>query len=164
MNPVRFIENKSILLCGNNGGDAGSAWRKWEETSVGHPELKCGLPYDAHSNPGAFEVRFYPSGGEYVFVGTQMSQTEPESKWHYIQIPETIYVVFDIDCKIDQGPQFAGLNEWLHNNKEKYKRFTWDANGKISPAEFVICVYDHTNKFAKEQIMEMWVSLVEVNE
>lgn len=123
------------------------------------PELKYGLPYDENKNPGAFEARFYPKEGELDFVGMQMSQTEQESRWDYMRIPATTYAVFDIDCKIDQGSQFAGINEWLIENEGEYKRSKWDAGGQISAAAFVLCVYDHTNKFAKEQIMELWISL-----
>ena len=162
MKPVRFIESKGLLICGNSGSDVGSAWQKWESTSAGHPALKCGLDYNSNDNPGAFEVRFYPDEAEFDFVGTQMRQTEPESLWDYMQIPIVTYAVFDIDTKIDQGPQFNGVNDWIAANENEYKRFKWDADGHVKEAEFVICVYDHTEKFAKEQIMELWIPVVKV--
>jgi len=156
MKPIRFIESEGLLLCGNKGNDVGSAWRKWESTSVDY-ELKHAIPYDANNNPGAFEARFYPDGGEFDFVGIQVGQREPGTAWEYMRIPAAIYAVFEIDCKIDQGPQYNELNEWLNENEVEYKRFKWDADGQIVAAEFVLCVYDHTEKFAKQQIMEIWI-------
>ena len=82
-----------------------------------------------------------------------------ESVWDYLQIPKFTYAVFDIDCKIDQHPQFDQINEWLRLNEDKYKQLEWDADGQITPAAFVLCVYDHTNKFASDHIMEMWIPI-----
>ena len=161
MKPVRFVESKGMIICGKSGGDVGSAWHDWESLSVEH-KIKHYLPSDKNENPGAgaFEARFYPPEGEYDFVGEFVSKKDPDSVWDYLEIPAATYAVFDIDHKIDQNSQFAELNEWLAANENEYTRFEWDAHGKITKAIFVLCVYDHTEKFAKEQIMEMWIPLV----
>ena len=68
MNPVRFEESDELLICGSSAGDVGTAWQKWENNDSDN-EIKHGLAYDANSNPGAFEARFYPNEGEFDFVG-----------------------------------------------------------------------------------------------
>ena len=164
MNPVRFIESNGMIMCGCGGDNVGSAWHKWEGMSanpVNHHEIS--LPYNQNTNPGAFEARFYHSKGEYDFVGCGLVEREnPDSEWEYLHIPETVYAVFDIDHKIDQGAQFGALNAWLEEHKGEYKRLMLDAGKRITPAEFVICVYDHGGKFGKDRIMEMWIPLVKI--
>jgi len=164
MEPVRFIESDGMIVCGYSGDNVGAAWHKWETMSANtanHHEKT--LPYDPLTNPGALEARFYHSGGEYDFVGCGIVTGEnPDSQWEYLHIPKTTFAVFDIDHKIDQRPQFGALNGWLDENKGKYKRLMLDAGGKINPAEFVICVYDHSGKFGRDRIMEMWIPLVKI--
>jgi len=123
------------------------------------------MPDDINLNPGAgaFEARFYPTEGEFVFVGEVVSIKDPDSVWDYLVVPATTYAVFDVDHKIDQGPQFAEINEWLAANETEYKRFEWDADGKVTKTAFVLCVYDHKEKFGKEQIMEMWIPLIKID-
>ena len=165
VNEMKIIEKEKIILIGCMGNqDAGSLWNKWGEMSGTH-EIKYGIG-DDEGNSAAHEVRFYTDIGERIFVGVEVSQIDFESggAWEYLSVPESLYAVFEIDQKIDQNPQFAEINKWFDENADIYKKFIWDADGKISPSEFVICQYDHrtTGKYKNDLIMEMWIPILKI--
>ncbi len=83
---------------------------------------------------------------------------------HYelLTVPAILWVVFDIDCKLDQRPQFSEVDRWLKENKNIYKQMRWDAGGYVTSSEFVVCWYDHQKKYGEEKIMELWVPLEKV--
>jgi predicted transcriptional regulator YdeE len=165
VNEVSIIEKEEIILIGCMGGrDAGAVWGKWEEMTEEH-RIHHGIG-DDKGNSAAHEVRFYSSGGEHIFAGVEVSKTEPDSEWEYLSVPAALYAVFEIDQKIDQRAQYNEVNKWLDENTATYKRFIWDADGKLNPAEFHICQYDHRaeGKFAKDRIMEMWIPIEKTEE
>lgn len=150
---VKIVEKGEIFLCGFYVvPDGGNLWRKYEtETGIHEqPELVDWT---------AYEVHFYPPEGEYVFTGCRQKEKTSSPHYELMSVPSVCWAVFDIDCKIDQKPQYEAVDKWLDENKNVYKQMKWDADGRISASEFVICLYDHQNKFGKEQIMEMWVPL-----
>jgi AraC-like DNA-binding protein/predicted transcriptional regulator YdeE len=156
VNEVKIVEKEEIFLCGflveSTGGNL---WEKYEKETEIHeqPEL---------IDWSAYEVRFYPAEGERIFTACRQKEKVISPYYELLSVPSALYAVFDIDHKISQGPQFAEINKWLDENKDTYKRFLWDADGRISACEFVICRYDHQGKFGKDRIMEMWIPLVKV--
>ena len=162
-----IIERKALLLEGCLiKYEGGNAWMKWEKMDSHENNDRRYAHYHQVDNypeeSRAFEVRFYPSDAEYVFTGLEVTHEEPDVAWEYINVPATTYAVFDIDQKVDTRPQFQGVNNWLEENKDKYKQTEWDADGRVDSAIFVVCLYDHRGKFRKEQIMEMWVPIEKV--
>ena len=161
---MKIIEKEEIILIGCFGNhNAGAVWGKWEEMTRAH-EIKHGVT-DEENNSAAHEVRFYPESGEHIFAGVEVTQKDSGGAWEYLVLPEALYAVFDIDHKIDQGPQYAAINEWLAANADTYKRVMWDADGKTGLSEFVICRYDHrlTGKFKNSRVMEMWIPVSTFN-
>jgi len=120
--------------------EGGNAWAKWEEMdSKEASDQRYAHHYQVDDYPNesrAHEIRFYPEDAEYA--------------------------IFDIDQKIDMRPQFQGANDWLEENKDKYKQMEWDADGRIESAIFVINQYDHRGKYQKDKIMELWIPLVKL--
>ena len=161
-NDVKIVEKDEVILIGCHGENVGDTWGKWESMTDTR-EIHHGVTDDDGHSAG-HEARFYPDGGEHVFVGVEVTQTDPDSAWEYLKIPAGTYAIFDIDQKIDQSPQFHSINEWLDENKNIYRRFVWDADGHISAADFVICMYDHrtAGKYAQSQIMEMWIPIEKI--
>lgn len=160
VNEMKIVEKDEIILIGCLGKqDAGSMWGKWESMSESH-EIKHGVT-DEEGHSAGHEARFYPNDGEHIFVGVEVTQIEPDSVWEYLSIPATLYAIFDIDEKIELRPQYDAINEWIDANSSTYKRFVWDADGRVSKSEFVICQYDHriTGKYRKDRVMEMWIPI-----
>ena len=160
VNEMRIIEKEKFTLIGCMDNQHASAiWDKWDKMSE-TIEIKHGI-VDDEGHSAAHEVRFYPGDGEHIFVGVEVSRVDPGSEWEYLSVPAALYAVFEIDQKIDQNPQFAEINKWLEDNAGTYNRFIWDADGKVSPSEFVICQYDHRieGKYHKDKIMEMWIPI-----
>ena len=162
-----IVESKELLFegCLVKGG-AGGAWDKWHEMdSKGQSDPKYAHNHHVDDYPNesrGFEVRFYPEDSEYVFAGSEVTHEEPNVAWEYLKVPATAYAIFDIDEKADTHPQFQGANNWLEENKDKYKSMEWDAGGRISPAVFIVCQWDHRGKYQKDKIMEMWIPLVDI--
>ena len=154
---VRISEKEEIFLCGflvePNGGNL---WEKYEQATETHeqPELIDWTAYEAH---------FYPAEGERIFTACRQKEKATSPHYELLSVPAATWAIFEIDHKIDQNPQYAEINKWLDENKAVYTRFVWNAGGRISPSEFVICVYDHQCKFGKDRIMEMWVPLEQRN-
>jgi AraC-type DNA-binding domain-containing proteins len=163
VNEVEIVKKDAVILVGClGGGYAGEVWGKWEAMSAEH-EIKHGvLDGDGHS--AGHEARFYTPGGERIFVGVEAAQTDPESVWEYLTLPPSTYAIFDIDEKIDMGPQFEAVNKWLEENADTYAQSTWDAGGRVEKSEFVICCYDHrtAGKYHQNRVMEMWIPLTEI--
>lgn len=151
VNEVKIQEKDEMYLCGfhiePNGGDL---WEKYGRVTAIYeqPEL---------IDWAAYEARFYPPEGEWVFTGCRQKEKADSPYYELLSIPAALWAVFDIDHKIDKNPQYAGVNEWINKNKNIYKRIKWDAGGHIKISEFAIYWYDHQNKFGKERIMEMWI-------
>ena len=163
----QIIEHGELIFEGclvkNEGGNV---WFKWEETdSKGSADPKYAHYHQVDNYPDesrAFEVRFYPDSGEYVFTGTEATREEPGTAWEYLKVPAAVYAVFDIDQKIDMSPQFQGVDEWLEENKGKYRQLEWDAGGHINSSIFVINLYDHRGKYQNDRVMELWIPLVKL--
>lgn len=135
--------------------DGGNLWAKYEkETGLYEgPELV---------DWSAYEVRFHTPEGERVFTGCRQTKKETVPHYELLTVPAILWAIFDIDCKIDQGPQFQDVTRWLEENKNVYRQMRWDAGGKVSTSEFVICWYDHQKKFGEDKIMELWIPLEKV--
>ena len=162
-----IIKREELLFEGclvkNEGGNA---WAKWEEMdSKEASDQRYAHHYQVDDYPNesrAHEIRFYPEDAEYVFTGLEVTQDEPDAAWEYLKVPAAEYAIFEIDQKIDMRPQFQGANDWLEENKDKYKQMEWDADGRIESAIFVINQYDHRGKYQKDKIMELWIPLVKL--
>ena len=152
----RIIERGELLLEGclvkNEGGDV---WSKWEQLDSQNEHHHLINGHQAH------EVRFYTEDSEYVFIGLEVTHEKPDTAWEYLKVPAVAYAIFDIDQKVDTGPQFQGANTWLYENKEKYKQMDWNADGRIDSAIFIICQYDHSDdgKYHNNRVMEMWIPI-----
>jgi len=163
----RIVEREALLLAGCLVELKGDLWNKWHEMDskgVSDPKYAHYHSSDGPNESRAFEVRFYPEHGmPHVFTGLAVTHEEPNAAWEYLKVPATAYAIFDIDEKADTKPQFQGANNWLAENKDKYKQMEWDAGGRVTPAIFIVCQWDHRGKYRKEKIMEMWIPLVKVN-
>ena len=151
---MKVIEKEEIYLCGFFvEPDGGNFWGKYEQATEIHesPELVDWT---------AYEARFYSAEGERIFTACRQKEKITSPHYELLSVPAATWAVFDIDHKIDQPPQYAEVNKWLDDNKTVYTRFVWEADGRISTSEFVICVYDHQGKFGKDRIMEMWIPLI----
>ena len=157
----RIIECEALLLEGclvkNENGDV---WGKWEGMDSKEDSDLRYTHYCLVNGHQAHEVRFYLEDSEYVFTGLEVTREKEDVAWEYLRIPAATYAVFDIDQKVDTEPQYQAVNNWLEENKEKYKQMEWDANGQIVSTIFVICQYDHKGKYQKNRIMEMRIPLV----
>ena len=158
MESVKFNESKGLLLAGclvkNEGGNT---WAKWEDMDTKHEIQHLVNGEQAH------EVWFYTNDGDFVFTGVEVAKQKSNTVWEYINIPAVTYAVFEVDCSISQEPQIALIDKWLDENKDSYKRFLFDANGRITPSDFDICYFDHGGKFGKEKIMEIRIPLVKIS-
>ena len=158
-----IIERGELLLAGclvkNEGGDV---WGEWERMDSNGESDRRYTHYHLVNGHQAREVRFYLKDAEYVFTGLEVTHEEPDVAWEYLKVPATAYAIFDIDQKTDTKPQFQGVNNWLEENKGKYKQMEWDAGGRVDSAIFVICQYDHEGKYQQSKIMEMWIPLEKV--
>ena len=164
-----IVEKKAMLFEGClvkcEGGNAWAKWEKWDSMESDNPKYAHHHQVDDYPNESrAFEVRFYPKDAEYCFTGLEVTREEPDVIWEYIKIPVATYAIFDIDQKVNTKPQFQAVDNWLEENKDKYKQMKWDADGKVDLSNFVICLYDHRGKFQKDNIMEMWIPLIKVTE
>jgi len=154
VNDVKIVEKGEMFISGFLvEPDGGNLWRKYEETTAVHegPEL---VDWSAH------EVKFFTNEGERIFIGCRQINNITVPHYEMLHIPAATWVVFEIDHKLDFGSQFAKVFEWLNNNENKYKRMTWNANGRVSESLFEINHYDHNGKFGKDRIMELWIPLV----
>lgn len=154
VNEVKIVEKEEMYLSGflveSKGGDI---WSKYETETEKYeqPEL---------IDWTAYEVRFYTKNGEFVYTACRQKEKITSPYYELLTIPSITWAIFDIDHKLDQRPQFDAVNEWLQDNKDTYEQMKWDANGRLDESEFVICWYDHDNKFKNNQIMEMWIPLI----
>jgi AraC-like DNA-binding protein len=161
-----IVEKKEMLFEGclikHKGGNS---WSKWEEMDSVENDPRYAHYHGVDDYPNesrAFEVRFYPDDGKFIFTGTEVTREEPGVAWEYLRVPAALYAVFDIDEKADTKPQFQGVNNWLEENKDTYKQMIWDADGRVSPAIFAVCQWDHRGKYQKDKIMELWIPLVRI--
>ncbi|MCL2499223.1 MAG: hypothetical protein FWE90_02685 [Defluviitaleaceae bacterium] len=155
---MEIIKHDELFFCGFLvKPSGGNSWEKYEKTTEIYepPELIDWTGY---------EVWFFPTEGEQVFTACRQKEKIVSSHYELLCIPAMEWVVFDIDHKIDQNPQYADIDKWFAENKNVYKRFLWDANGRVGISEFVICRFDHDGKFGKEQIMEYWIPIVRIAE
>ena len=153
---MKIINKEELYLCGFLvKADGGNFWEKYEQATEHYesPEL---------INWTGYEVRFYPKDGEHIFAGCRQKEKVTSPHYELLSVPAVTWAVFEIDQKINQDPQFDEINKWLDDNKTAYKRFVWDADGRVSLSEFVICWYDHQGKFGKDRIMEMWIPLIRI--
>jgi len=156
VNRVNIVEKEEMYLCGFLIESAeGNVWWKYEKETETYeqPEL---IDWTAH------EVRFYPTDGERVFTACRQKEKITSLHYELLTVPAILWAVFDIDHKIDQQPQYDEVDKWLDENKHTYQQMKWDADGRVTKSEFVICWYDHQGKFGKERIMEMWIPLEKV--
>jgi AraC family transcriptional regulator len=153
VNEVRIIEKEEMFLSGFLvEATGGNLWAKYErETEIyEQPEL---IDWTAH------EVRFYTKDGEQVFTACRQKENVTSPHYDTLVVPALTWAVFDIDHTIAQEPQYDAVDKWLDENKNSYKQMQWDGGGRVSKSEFVICWYDHDNKFKKDRIMELWVPI-----
>jgi len=140
--------------------EGGNDWGLWEEMD----SKEASDPKYAHhhlvNGHQAYEIRFYTKNGEYAFIGLEVTHEEADVAWEYLKIPAAEYAVFDINQKIDTRPQFEGVNDWLDEHKDILKQMEWDAGGRIDSSVFVICLYDHSGKYAEKQVMEFLIPIV----
>ena len=153
VNDVKIVETEELFLSGFLvKADSKNPWKRYETQTKRHaqPELVDWTGY---------EVRFYPPKGEQIFTACRQKERVNSPHYELLVVPAATWAVFDIDHKIDQAPQYAEVDQWLHENKSRYTQMQWDADGRLAQAEFVLCQYDHQGKFGSERIMELWVPL-----
>ncbi len=99
-----IVQKDELYLCGffakNEGGNI---WERYEkETAVyEQPELV---------NWAGYEARFYSADGECVFKGCRQKDKVASPHYELLVLPYSLWAVFEIDCKVDQGPQYAGVD------------------------------------------------------
>jgi predicted transcriptional regulator YdeE len=154
------MENHALLLAGCFiKYEGGNDWVKWEEMDQKAADDKR---YEHHcliNGHQAHSVYFYPESGIHAFTGLEVTEKADDTAWEYMEFPAVTYAVFDLDYKIDQGPQYAAIDEWVKNNADKYARFEWDAGGLLDKCGFAVYIYDHGGKFRDGNIVEMWLPL-----
>jgi len=149
----RISEKDALYLCGFLvAPGSGNLWKKYESATALHDT-------PALVDWTAYEARFYLPEGEQVFIGCQQEKREESPHYELLAVPAATWAMFEIDCKYDAGPQYVAIDRWISANKDRYEHFSWDADGRVTASEFVICRYDHQGKFGKDSIMEMWVPL-----
>ena len=162
MESVRIVENKALLLAGClvEYKDRSNDWAKWEEmdskADVDPKYAHHHLVNDHH----AHSVFFYPKNNIYVFTGLEVTGEVVDTAWEYMQLPSATYAVFELDYKVDQGPQYEAIENWIKDNKGVYKRIEWDANGKVDLSTYAIYIYKHDDKFKDSKIVECWIPFV----
>ena len=153
---MKIIEKEEMFLCGFLvKSEEGNSWERYEKATENYeqPELV---------DWSGYEVWFFPADGEYLFTGCRQKEKIISANYELLCVPAAVWAVFDIDHKIDQNQQYTNIDKWLEENKNSYKRFLWDADGRVDISEFVICRFDHDGKFGKEKIMEYWIPLVKL--
>ena len=155
---MEIIKKEEFYLCGFlvKSGE-GNLWERYEKATETYeqPEL---------IDWSGYEVWFFPSNGEYVFTACRQKEKAVSPHYELLCVPPAVWVVFEIDHKTDQNPQYAKIDKWLEENKHIYSRFLWNADGRTDNSEFVICRFDHDGRFGKEQIMEYHIPLIEIVE
>jgi hypothetical protein len=161
MEPIMIIENKELLLAGClvKYVDGGNDWAEWEEMdSKADADPKYAHHHIINSHQ-AHSVFFYPNDGLYVFTGLEVTEEVNDTAWEYMRFPPVTYAVFELDYNVNQDPQYKAIDMWIEANKAEYKRFEWDAGGRVASSEFGVYIYDHGGKF-KNRIVELWIPFV----
>ncbi|MCL2462284.1 MAG: hypothetical protein FWF44_06420, partial [Defluviitaleaceae bacterium] len=144
MEPVNFVNKGEILLGGHHvGTDVASRWDKFER------EEKI-APLTNTVDGTGFEMRRSAPEGERIFAGVEVTDTNIPPNWELLVVPPAYYAAFEIDCGADIDRQFDGVDMWLHDNRDRYKRVKWADGG----AEYKII---WCGRYEKEKICEVWI-------
>ena len=146
MGPVSFFHKGEFRLGGFHvGSDISARWEKYERE-----EKAAKLP-NAVDYTG-FEVRVFLPEGIDIFTGVEVTGRNILPGYELLAVPPNYYALFEIDCNADIDSQFIGMDAWLSDNKDRYKRVKW----KDSNADYIII---WSGRYGEEMICEVWVPL-----
>ena len=146
MKPIKFFNKREILLGGFHvGSDVNNRWEKYEQ------EEKIAKLTNTVDDTG-FERRIFSPEGIDIFTGVEVTDKNILPNYKLLIVPPAYYAMFEINCNIDIDRQFKGMDEWISDNKNKYRRIKWDNNNSDY---FIIW----SGRYAEEALCEIWVPL-----
>lgn len=147
MEPVKFFQKDEILLGGFHAGSGfDKRWDKYEQAE------KCAKLTNMVDG-AAFERRIYSPEGINMFTGVEVTDRNILPNYELLVIPPSRYAVFEIDCDADIDRQFEGMDQWLADHQDKYKRIKWDGGD----ADYIIL---WGGRYTEEKIYEIWVPVL----
>ncbi len=147
----RIIQRPNMYIAGvsGDGSKTAAVWDQFMALNEKRP-LAHALTQDG------YEVRICEDEGQSCHVGLSVPEPKADAEYTLLELPATVYAVFDVYVAEGYDSQNSAMNEWLDAHGSQY------AQRLLKGQYYVVEYYDERfHGDASDSIVEIWVPLME---
>jgi len=150
----KLIKKGELLIAGITG-DGSKTHEVWEQFM----ELYEKIDIKNKLSDYGYEIRIYNDEQCTCHVGVCVSDSNIDDAFTLMKLPASTYASFEVYVARGYNSQNQAMDEWLENNKEKYKQRLIDGN------PYVVEFYDERFQGdSEDSIAEIWIPVEEITD